>query len=118
MGLTASHGTPGHSQVGAEGRLVADGRGRGGVRAAGRSPPGDGAGDRVRCPGSRRCSAGGWGQGVGEGCTVWTEGLEAATGGTSAMMTAATVRRARCWSASGLAPFALLRFTYRQWPSG
>ena len=61
---------------------------------------------------------GGGGQGVGEGCMVLTEGLEAATGGTSAMMTAATVRRARCWSASGLAPFALLRRTYREWPSG
>jgi len=60
----------------------------------------------------------GGGQGVGEGCMVLTEGLEAATGGTSAMMTAATVRRARCWSASGLAPFALLRRTYREWPSG
>ena len=58
---------------------------------------------------------GGWGQGVGEGCMVFTEGLEAATGGTLAMMTAATVRRARCWSASGLAPFALLRRTYREW---
>ena len=56
---------------------------------------------------------GGWGQGVGEVCMVFTEGLEAATGGTLAM-TAATVRRARCWSASGLAPFALLRFTYRE----
>ena len=69
-------------------------------------------------PRFRRCSAGGWCQGVGEGCTVCTEGLEAATGGTSAMMTAATVRRSCCWSASGLAPFALLRRTYREWPSG
>ena len=80
------------------GQAGGDGRGRGGVRAAdqnrktrrnksGEAPPDAEESSachghnplfllllfvlfcRARRPGSRRCSAGGWGQGVGEGCT-------------------------------------------------
>ena len=82
------------------------------------NPPQNPGRSSVRRPGSRRCSAGGWGQGVGEGYMVLTEGLEAATGGTLAMTAAATACRPCCCSGLTLAPRDLRRDRYRLWPSG